>query len=213
MFHLCRHPLTNSSTQPNYSTNIHIWETGMDTGVGHASLELKQDGKVIKYVSLRPKYPSLVNPLTLPIPTPGINLTSIEEDQDMEGREADRIFSFPLTEEQFEEMASEADKISEQISTKKRLYQLNPRISMLSFATLFTKPSASKALTECPITGLQSQTEIPDFSGLEEIQSSHCALTVADVLSAGQIKTHFHHVPWVISPSNLGDQLQTRVSR
>ncbi|MCB1112499.1 MAG: hypothetical protein KDK72_07600 [Chlamydiia bacterium] len=191
-----------------YETRVAIWDTSLEHGVGHVSMVLRKGGQPVKYLSLRPSNPYLVNPLTIPLPTRGVNCSSVDEDNRLEGKVSDRNITFPLSEDQFNRMAAQVDVIQKEIANRTRLYQIHPRLSLLHLGKQLSKPRAFQSLAECPFSGESIAPDSHTINGMEEMKASHCALTVADALDAGGITAERHLWPWIISPSDLGDQLE-----
>lgn len=204
--------MSMSCNNVTYQARVDIWDTkrgseedGEGATTGHSAIELRKtcEGKTREriYFSLRPQFAAFVNPFSIFLPSPGRNNLSFKVDCDKEGADPDYTGIIVLRKDQYEKMNERAKSLQQQIHDHHLLYSLFPSLSLLSFI----KHGAARS--ECPFTGIA-------LKGHRHIvhapRSSHCALTVKEILDAGGITTPPLHplFPWKITPRELGDGLQ-----
>ncbi len=219
----------NSSADYSYKANVFIWNTtvgdeeGTGTKVGHASIELcKRSGDSDsplkeRYFSFRPKYPLLVNPFLFFLPFKAKLNSSLNEDRIHEGsnqklKDADQTVSIPLTKHQYQRMQTKMNTMEKEISEGKLLYHLFPKLSVLPVAKALASRRGYEALSECPFSGLSMNDDrYEDMKEVQLLRASHCALTVNEILLAGDassLTTVPRFSPWVITPTDLARSLQ-----
>lgn len=213
---------TASGTGNQYQATVYIWPTqfGDDDGygatVGHSSLELKEFSledpekpAYSKYISLRPKNPLLVNPLSMCFPVKGVNCESLKEDMELEGDGKSplqpQVFDLNLNEEQYNKMSESIDTIKNKIEQKRILYHLFPGISVLKPMKALATKEGYEGMSTCPITGQTMGDErYKTMEGLSDIKGYHCAITTTKVLNSAGINAPLHSIfPWKTTPTEL----------
>ncbi len=183
----------------SYRSRVYIWETVVGgsedesllqrpSSVGHSSLGIfkkNEEGSEVSsaYLSLRPKYPVSVNPLTVLFPVPSRNFTSLKEDFTHEGRLPDRTYEKHLNPKQFSQLSAEIQNQQNSFTKNKTWYQLMPKMSIFN-----------------PIRAL-THIELPI--------SSHCALAVRTALLSTGVLIPLTPFPWKITPKELGNSLES----
>lgn len=218
-----------SNHSSNYSATIHIWDTTINKNteldsindkstVGHAAIEL-QGPKTNNYFSFRPKNPLFVNPFLFFMPTSGRSFLNTKEDcmhegSGIEGKEADRKIVIPLSREQHEKMSEKIDSMKTEAEKGQLLYHLFPRISLLPAVKALASKRGYEELSSCPFSGQSMKDDrYKDMEEIQKVRSSHCALTVKEILSSGNIEIPAsvgRYAPWGLTPTELGETLKDK---
>ena len=213
-----------------HTARVHVWDTKVrneedrTSSVGHVSIEIVKSfnpritsNNVIerRYISLRPKHSILVNPFLFFLPTRAVNCPSVEEDCRGEStndipRPPDRVIPIKLNRRQYVSMTKKAVEIQTNVQKQTLLYHLFPGASILPVAQQLSTRTSYRAMTECPFSSQPMGDERhQDMAAMSELKASHCALTVRDVLNAGNIPTPITSwVPWKVTPTELANSLE-----
>lgn len=212
---------SNNTSSNQFYAEVSIWDPNAKEGrCGHASVKVYKSGDTKKetYLGSWPKYPSLVNLFTLPIPSPIKHLKSKEACMVRESSEDDkkltpsRTFTIPVTEENYNAMKAKAGRLKAQEKSGFGLYSLFANANALNLVRAISKPSVVRqTYGTCPMSGLPIENPDleNDIAGIRKFKVGHCSTTVEKVLKAGGIGITSSRIsPWRISPLGLGTQLE-----
>lgn len=203
----------------DYKVNVNIWDTDPRTGrCGHASVTLvsaNSANKLINYMGMWPKYGFLVTPFTLPFASPGLAMKSKKDCMEREGDDTPikptRVYQIPLTKEQYESMETTIEAQKTKIEEGKTLYSLFPNLNIVNFAKRIIKPTILEKLHACPFTELPMEHKaiIEDSQSIKELEVENCTTMAIKILNAGNIPVQTRYMPWGLSPTTLGHQLDS----
>lgn len=190
-------------------------ESSTGSSVGHVAAKLQSSSNPHEshYLSVHPQYSWSVNPLTIPIPVPAMNASSLEEDIGLERQKPDRVYEVPLTHQQFSAALKTINQEKEAIKNRVTLYHLFPGISVLSAFKSLANENVCKTVSSCPISGHFIDTEwAKNAAKIKNIQETHCALSVNKVLTATGFQVPENRTPWKLMPSQISDSLSKKVN-
>lgn len=204
-----------------YQVTVYTWETIVgdnNSTVGHSSLKIEKiihslEGKEVvksKYLSFRPKYAWMVNPLTIFFPVKGNNLKNLSEDIEIDGS-PNRKYTRNISEREYKTLSKYIESTNDEIDRGNYLYQLLPGLSILNIAKKLTNTLAFDSFASCPFSGMgfiAKNRDLNPFNEITNIIASHCSLSVASALDNIMKISVSRFAPWGITPSDLANILE-----
>lgn len=179
--------VTGKSPQ-QYPVKIHIWELDPNSTVGHAAVELPPTPKTATstYFSLRPDSVWGLGPIGTLTGAPVIGKTvDYGFDCHYEDKAPDRTITLLASQDDTEKMRTTANRFANDIKERKMKYSIMLMMTAyrLYFLKLFTQSKTSDA--------------------------SHCSDSVRRILLSGGVNIPLTgHKPWMIDPTELGNELE-----
>lgn len=202
---------TGSNRPSGHFIRFHIWD---NENVGHAGYEYGTSKGESRYFGLQPRNALFANTFFFlsTIPIRGRHVDSLQQEQHHEGtarggpKEADRQFTFPITEEQYEQVEAYTERSREKIESGEELYTFFPNLPIASYLKrAFLSGRGIKAMGGCPPI-IEAPRDAP--SPLPTL--SHCTTKTRDVakIIGLPIAPNNPLIPYVINPKKFGDVIE-----